>query len=331
MPQDVLPDLSVTLTFLRSLLGWSQAELAEASRVAPKHISDYERGRRQLTRERLEFLIAFLGFSPEAIDGALACIAALRAGARAPGPAAAGSLDTHRQIEAVVARFQTMAADFARSSLTLLTVEGQALQAHQQAEVLWQRLRKHSPAERRSLVQHGLKFRHWALCVRVAAESVKKAPNHPKEALELAELALLIAELVPGEQAWRFRLQGYAWAFVSNGRRACNRLISAEEAMLRALKLWEAGAPGDSGFLNPAWLPWIEAALRRDQRRFPEALKRIEEALALDRGELRGQILLSKARIHETLGNPEASTAALLEAAPWIDPSRDPRNALVLH
>jgi tetratricopeptide (TPR) repeat protein len=210
----------------------------------------------------------------------------------------------------------------ARSTLSRLTVEGEALHARQRAGFLWDRLKRRTPAERRALVQKGLKYRTWALCERVAAESIRKAPNHPKEALELAELALLIAERLPGERTWCLRLQGYAWAHVSNARRVCNDLPCAEEAMVRARKLWEAGEPGDPGLLNPAWLPGLEAALRRDQRRFSEALKRIGEALALDTGELRGEILLSKALIHETLGDPAASTMALLEAVSFIDPRR---------
>ena len=47
----------------------------------------------------------------------------------------------------------------------------------------------------------------------------------------------------------------------------------------------------------------------------------------LDPGELKGEILISKARIHETLGDPELSTVALLEAAPLVDPRREARNA----
>jgi tetratricopeptide (TPR) repeat protein len=216
---------------------------------------------------------------------------------------------------------------FARSLLSQLTVEGEAIHARQRAGFLWDRLKRHPPAERRSLAQKGRQYRTWALCERVAAESIRKAPNHPKEALELAELALLIAEQIPGERTWSLRLQGYAWAHVSNARRVCNDLPGAEEAMVRARKLWEAGEPGDQGLLNKAWLPGLEAALRRDQRRFRDALKRISEALALDAGELKPEILLMRARIHETLGAPEASTAALLEAASLIDPRREPRNA----
>jgi tetratricopeptide (TPR) repeat protein len=74
-------------------------------------------------------------------------------------------------------------------------------------------------------------------------------------------------------------------------------------------------------------LPGLDAALRKDQRRFPEALKRIDEALALDRGELRAQILVTKSGILELLGNPEGSTVVLREAADLINGAREPRLA----
>jgi tetratricopeptide (TPR) repeat protein len=325
MPREALPDLSIVLTFLRSGQGWTQADLGEAAGISVKILNDYERGRKTLTRQRLEYLAAFLGLHPEAIDAVLACLAATRASARSP----AGS-ESRRQIEAVAAQVGNLMAGASRSALSLLVVEGEALHARQSAGPLWDRLQRRAPADRLTLVKEGGKFRTWALCERVAAESIRKAPNHPREALELAELALLVAERIPGERAWGLRLQGYAWAHVSNARRVYNDLPGAEEAIVRARKLWEAGAVGDPGFLNNAWLPGLEAALRRDQRRFPEALKRIDEALALDPGELRGEILLIKARIHETLGDPESSTAALYEAAPLIDPGREPRNAFGL-
>ena len=64
--------------------------------------------------------------------------------------------------------------------------------------------------------------------------------------------------------------------------------------------------------------------------RFSEALARIDEALALDPGELRAQILLSKSNILRRLGDPEGSTVVLLEAEPLIDAHRDPRLAFGL-
>src|SRR6185295_9902728 len=330
MPPKVLPDLCLVLTFLRRGQGWSQTDLASAAGISPNLLNDYEHGRKKLTRARLEHLVSFMGLPPDRIDATLACLQGNRASSRAAAAAADRFGGWRQQIDAVSGRVAALAEGFARSALSLLTVEGEALHARQQAEFLWQRLQRHPHAQRIALVEDTAKYRTWALCERVAKESIALAPNHPKQALEMAELARLIAELVPGDALWRSRLQGYAWAHVSNARRVCNDLPGADTAMARAWKLWEAGAAGDPGLLNDAWLPWIEAALRRDQRRFPEALKRIEEALALETGELRGKILLSKSAVLEILGDSEASMAALSEAARWIDPDRGPRNAFGL-
>jgi tetratricopeptide (TPR) repeat protein len=328
MPSEALPDLSIVLTFLRSGQGWIQADLAKAAGISLKVLNDQERGRRTLTRERLEQLIALLGLPPAAIDATLDRLASNRAMARPP--LGSDPFTAPAAIEAFAARFGTLASAFARTSLSMLTLEAETRVARQRAEVLWDRLKKHTPAERQSLVKHGTKFRTWALCDRVAAESIKEAPNHPKKALELAELALLIAERLPAGQAWSLRMQGYAWAHICNARRVCNDLPGADEAIGRAWKLWEAGAPGDPGLLNQAMLPWIEAALRQDQRRFPEALKRIDEALEFDTGELRGEIFLSKAAVFQILGDPEGSAAALSEAAPLVDLVSQPRTAFGL-
>jgi transcriptional regulator with XRE-family HTH domain len=331
MPAEPLSDLCVALTFLRSGQGWTQAELAAASGISPKHLNDYERGWRKLTREKLEHLIAFMGLPPETIDSTLACLAANRAAGRAPRDAADDHSETQRRVEVVAARAGKLMAGFARSVLSLVAAEGEALKARLRGESLWGELKRRPAAgSRRLLVKKGMKFRDWGLCVRVAAESLERAANQPREAQELAELAVLIAELAPGTEAWRSRLQGYAWAHLANGRRVCQNLPGANEALARARKLWQAGAAADPGLLNAAVLPWIEAAVRRGERRFPEALKQIEAALALDPGELRGKILITKSAIFQILAEPEASAAALSEASPLIDAGREPRLALVL-
>ncbi|HSS78788.1 MAG TPA: helix-turn-helix domain-containing protein [Thermoanaerobaculia bacterium] len=326
-----LPDLSIVLTFLRLGQGWGQTKLAEAAGLSPKVLNDLERGWRTLTRPKLEQLIAFMGLPPAAIDETLETLARNRAMARAPHPTAGQASEAQNRVEAIAAQAGKLARGFTRSTLTLLTVEGEALKARQHAEELWNRLKRRKPAERRKLVERGLEFHTWALCERVARESITAAPNQPQPALELAELALLIAELLPGDALQRAQTQSYAWAHVGNGRHVCNDLPGADEALARARKLWEEGTAGEPGFLSAAWLPWIEASLRRSQRRFSTALKQIDEALAHDQeGELRGEILLTKARIHQTLGDPVAAVAALSEAAPLIDAAREPRNAFGL-
>lgn len=114
---------------------------------------------------------------------------------------------------------------------------------------------------------------------------------------------------------------------MSNARRVNNDVLGAERDFARAKKLWEEGAPGDPGLLNQAIVLGIEATLRKVQRRFTEALRRIDEALPVDTGHLRSRHLLAKAQILEALGDLEASTAILTEAAPLIDHRREPRLA----
>jgi tetratricopeptide (TPR) repeat protein len=193
-------------------------------------------------------------------------------------------------------------------------------------EALWAGLEPHSAEERRMLAAELDEYRNRPLCVRVAAESLARAANQPRQALELADLALLVAERFPNDS----RLQGYAWAHVANGHRVCQDVPAARRAVARARPLWEAGASGDPGLLNPSLLPWIEGAVHRAERRFPKALKRIDEALALGGAELRGKILLSKSAILEVLGDLEGTKAVLTEASPLIDTDREPGLALVL-
>lgn len=331
MPRRDSSDLGAVLKLLRQARGWRQQDLGEAAGLSSNLLSDYEQGRKPLSRERLERLIAIMGLSPDDIETTLAYLDAVRTPAGALQGPGDEAQKVRRAIEAVALQAGRIVAQAVRSVMTLLTTEGEALQARQEAASLWARLRRRTPRERATLVEAGPAFRKWALCEKVAAESIAAAPNHPREALDLAKLAVRIAELVPGDIDWRRRLQGYALAHLSNARRVCNDLPGAEEAMARARTLWEEGEPGDPGLLEKAWLPGLEAALRRAQRRFPEALERINEALALDRGELRAQILMTKSGILEALGDPEGSTAALLEAASLINVSRQPRLAFGLH
>jgi tetratricopeptide (TPR) repeat protein len=136
--------------------------------------------------------------------------------------------------------------------------------------------------------------------------SVSAAANKASEALELAELALFIAERVSGSDLWRARVQGYAWAFVGNARRVGNDLLGAERAFLTTRSLWEAGAAADPGVLDLSRVLDLEASLRRDQRQWGEALALLDQALDVSpNAERSGRILLKKASTHEQRGDCE--------------------------
>jgi tetratricopeptide (TPR) repeat protein len=328
-PEANEPEARLALVLFNELGGWkSHTKLAKALGMSRSQLSEYFEGKRAIPREILEKIAAAAGFPVPLLDPLLRDLRSFRA---ARGWSRAGSVFAGGNAAELIVLVQ-MATDLVVAPLHEAPAFARpASEDRAAAAELWERLKECPAAERRMLVEELDEYRSWALCEWMARESVKAAPNHPWVALELAELALLIAELTPAEPLWNWRLQGYAWAHVSNGRRVCDDMPGAEEAFARAKSLWGAGAAADPGLLNPAWLPRLEASLRREQRRFSEALLRIDEALALEAdGELRGEILLSKSAIFQILGDPGGSAAALTEAAPLIDPDREPRNALVL-
>jgi tetratricopeptide (TPR) repeat protein len=327
MPKAIYQDPGIVLLFIRRGQGWSQVQLGKAAHTSPNLINDYEQGRKELSRKRLEFLISFIGVPPEVIDENLARLEANRAAAGAPG-SAAGITPARRRIEAVVSRVGRLAAEFARAGLSIVALEGEALQAREEARRLWPRLERRKTDERLLLVEEAVEVRTWAMVELVSAKSIERAPSSPAEALELAELALRIAQLCLGDEWLRQRAQGYAWFHVGNARRATNDLLRADMALSRAKPLWKAGAPGDPGLFDEAIVLGLEATIRAAQRRFPEARRRIERALAIDRGSLRGKLLLTKAQILGALGDIEGSTEVLDEAIPHLDEEREPRTAL---
>ena len=133
----------------------------------------------------------------------------------------------------------------------------------EEAPELWESLKSHEPAIRRVLVEDSRRFQKWALCELLCAESVRAAAGgSADQALELAELALLVAERTSGDEIWRLRLQGYAWAHIGHARQARGDQPGAKEAFNRACLLWETGAPGDPGLLEETQVPALEATVR---------------------------------------------------------------------
>jgi transcriptional regulator with XRE-family HTH domain len=323
-----MKELGSILRFIREGQGASQVKLGEIAHVSPNLINDYERGRKTLTRERLGYLTSFLGVPPERIEATLSCLEANRASSQAPQEPTVYLSSTRRGIETVVQRAGGLAMDFTRGMLTLLTLEGEGLQARERAEVLWEKLKRRPPEQQLLLVEDSRRYRTWALCERVAAASIEAAGDDPKEAVRLAELAVRIAQRCPGPEAWRWRLEGYGGVHLGNARRASGEMPAAREAMTGAKKLWEAGASADPGLLNEALVLQIEANLLRAERRFGEARKLIEEALQVDRSGMTASLLYTKAFILEGMGDFQGSTAALQEAVPLVDAKREPRLAL---
>jgi tetratricopeptide (TPR) repeat protein len=198
------------------------------------------------------------------------------------------------------------------------------------AQKVWLRLQRRTPRQRRLLLEKVEEYRTLALVERLSAESIMVAAKSPSDALELAELAVTVADhLCPGDEGLQLRAQGYAWFHVCNARRASSNLDGADAAISCATRLWKAGASaGTSGFFNEAVVLALQAKVHQARRRFGPALGCIGEALAVDTGELRGRLLLDKAQILDVLGEPLSSCEALREATTFLDEEQDPRTTL---
>jgi transcriptional regulator with XRE-family HTH domain len=324
MERKIPPPLSLALDILRTRQGWTQKELAAATGIPANLISDYERGRKTLTRERLDSLLRAMGLQPSrALKAAMRFLQDEEVREPEPPP---GS--ERLQIDEMAAESGRMMSDFTRSILTLWASRGQAVEARRQARALWERLKARDAAQRRMLVEKVAEFRNWALCELLCEESVKAAGDSADRTLDLADLALRVAELAPGEEAWRQRVQGYAWAHVGNARRVKGDLPAADEAFARSQKLWSAGAAGDSGVLNEARVLGLRASLLRAKRQLPEAVALLDQALALDKwGEAR-YLLLNKAKVLDDSQDFSGSIAVLQVVAPILEDEGEPRTRL---
>jgi tetratricopeptide (TPR) repeat protein len=181
------------------------------------------------------------------------------------------------------------------------------------AQGLWDRLRRQRAAEIRTLLEQREDLRSWALCELLCHRSLEAAHDR---AVELAEVAVWLAERIAGDEAWRLRLQGFAWAHLGNARRVRGDLSSAAQAVQKGRRLWEGGSdPLD--LLETTRMLDLEASLRREQGRFREALKLLSQALKVEglEEDRRKRLLINKATVHEALGSFGRAIEVLSEAA----------------
>lgn len=185
-----------------------------------------------------------------------------------------------------------------------------------------ERLRKVHARSRFAVVRLGREYHHWALVERCCEESVKEASGNLKEAVYWARLAMVAARFVTGPEGWLLRLRGYALAHWANVLRVQGRLPEAEATLEEAKALWKAGSdPGR--VLDPGRQLDLEGSLRRDQRRFPEALALFDKAIlvthALDR------VLIKKGFTQNEMGDYEQAISTFTQALPLVDRRDDAR------
>lgn len=308
--------LGATLRFLRFSRGWSGGDLAEAFDVSPSLISDYEKGAKPLSRERLEGLLGPLEVPQEAIDAALLALELLNPDEEVPPNPGDPTPEERRRIIRAAARIGASVTREIRTGLTSAVRESRLEEDRRRAGEVWDVLRQLAPKERKAVVDVGGEYLGWAVCERLCEESAKAAADKAERAMELAELALRLAERIPGPESTP--LQGYAWAFVGNARRVQGNLPDADEAFGRSHEIWQKG----NAVLTPldrSRLLDLEASLRKYQGRFDEALLLLDQALATTDSVLsKARILVLKATTLELQGVHQKAVEALEEAIPLL-------------
>ena len=330
MPKNLPPPFGAVLRFLRFARGWAEKELAQTAGLAsPSLVSAYERGQKRLTRKRLEELLALMDVGAEAIDAAL--LALQFAGPGEAGDSPIGPTEEERRtIERAAARVGAVVTETARSELTRVVKERRTELARLKAGELWETLKGLSPGERRTVIEVAREYRTWALCERLCEESEKAGADRAERAVELSNLALRVAGLVPPE-SWRGRLLSFAWAFVGNARRVSGDLPGADEAFFRSSVLWQEGDDNAMPPLAGARRFDLEASLRQQQGRFEEAVNLLEAALdSGEDGESRGRLLIKKGMALLIVGRHEQSIEALWEAGRSLGADVTPRTQFAM-
>jgi transcriptional regulator with XRE-family HTH domain len=305
------------LAILRNLRAWSQQELAEAAGLIRSTIGGYEQGTHALTLRKLWELARVMGHSKEKVRDVLRLF-------RSPAVASerwVGPVRFTAAEERALREFgdqESRRTGFTlRKLLTQARVQEATHQDRRAARELWGNLR----AERRlrQAIQEKPEYQTWAISELLCEESIQAAPSRPDRALELAEAAVLAAELAPGEERWRLRVLGYAQAHVGNAFKVVNEFKEAENAFARFDAFWQAGRGGDpKRLLNEGRVFGLQAALFTVQERFEEALKLIAAGLKVSSESEKPHLLLTKARALEAAEECEGAIEVLQEATPFI-------------
>ena len=334
MAEETPPSHGLALGYFYRRRGLPPAQAAEKLELADAGtLRKLEKGLIKMSRETLDEKAGRLGFTPEEVDAFLFGDGLIDP-EPPPQPASPVALTREelRRIDRTVTAGAWAAGETLQAELIRRKKARKAAAAHREAEQLWANLKPHSLAIRRDVVRVFPHYRSWALVVRICRESERRAAHDAAEALELAEFAVFIAERCPGEESWRARIQAEAWGYLGNARRVANDHDGSDAAFARSKQLLQAAAGADPDLLDASLLPDLEASLRREQHRFPEALRLIDQAREASRGDLAaGRLLLQKEFVLCLMGDYEGALAVLEEAKPMIEKASEPRLLSVFH
>lgn len=315
--------LGYALDLLLAGHGWTGVELAAAAGVNDGTISAYIWGD-SLTRERLDELASLMMLGSEDVSSALLA-ARLVLPPPLPGSPIDPSPEERRIHREAVAMATNEVLDLILDELLRDAWQENRLLALEEGRQDADRLTAYSKADQLVLVEAAPEFQQWAVAYVLCADSETAAAHNPFRALELAELALLVARNVQGTEGLKARLQGWCNGFIGNARRVIgSSLPAAERYFVETWRLWQLGED-PAGLFSKAHLLDMEASLRRALRQFPQALKLHDDALAVALPDEAGSILLNKAFTQQHNREYEEALKTLIEAEASINSERQPR------
>jgi tetratricopeptide (TPR) repeat protein/DNA-binding XRE family transcriptional regulator len=313
---------------LRQELDWTEEQFGKPHGLSKKIVHNLENGwRTEPTRREAEEYIAPLGLPPVALDVSDAFGRWVQAAAPPAEPVSPEEEDARRAV-VVAGLYGHHVAQVVLPVLQRRALQERFERDRRQADERCQYLRRLKTDEaRRERIRDAEDYQTWAMVERLAHESERAAADKPALALEWAELALYTVPFVRGPESRRQRLEGYATFFRANALRVGNGLDGSVADFERAWELWKAGE-GDELPLDEGRPLDLEASLRREQRRFEEALDLHRRALAVSPAT--GRVLLNKAATLEQMGDVEVSIEVLQQARPHVEKEGGPRDLNVL-
>jgi tetratricopeptide (TPR) repeat protein len=206
------------------------------------------------------------------------------------------------------------------------------------AEELWRELNLLSGEEQLRLLRSDQRYVTWGFVELLSRESGAAGPRDPSRATALAHAAAEASKRLkpwePCEREWLYQLRSYAFAHLASAHRVSGDLRQAEEVQKDADTWWRKGAQsiGDALGYEPVILS-LKASLRKDQRRFDEALALLDKVIRIHLAahpgtqdfHLAGRALVVKAKVLEEMGDLDEALMLLGEASQLIDPAREPR------
>ena len=309
------------LAVLRAALGLEQKAVALRARVAPGAVSEIEQDKRKPEPETQDRLLEALRGSPANVHRADWLIRAVARDAEAPGRLAEAA---GRAIDGLGFAVEDRArARIAQRAAPVGPAERrEALQD-------WNDLKALAVEDLRKIIEDCPELQNSAFWEVVCVASERMARSEPDRAAALAALALSMADWMPiAEEQQRPEYQGYSLAFLANTHRVQGHLPRARALFRESAACWQLGCPGRSTLDGTRPLD-LRASLLHDERRLPEALDLLDQALKLGpRGPAaRARILIKKAKVYEELKRHETALKVLEEAEPLL--AQEPEPVLV--